>query len=193
MTKSIIILTLILTLSSCGHFKQRELLVTTPTVGPINNYYKRTYHEAFFNELHFNYADNRQVDSTKYFYTTETTIIEDTSKYFLRNCKAKQHDDSILLQLSDIPFSQSPFELKVTKVGNSLISDLYQTYSIADSSYKPTVFKTISQSVIFDKSQYQKGDSLKGKLAITIAAYHSWDKVYVDTLKIYGLIKTIVD
>ncbi len=193
MIRFLIIIFILSSSLSCRHIKEQEVFVNVLELEPVNNYFKPDFSEEFFKEAHFNYGGDLQIDSTKYFYTSETTIIEDTTKYFLRNCKATLQNDSLLLQFTDSLFSPSRYELKILKLKNQFISDYYQTFSVLDSSYKAPVYKIIGQSVILDKNEYKKTDSLKGKIAIKVSAFYSWTEKYTDTLNIYGLIKTIVE
>lgn len=167
--------------------------VNIPIFYPISNYLKSTYDEDFFREEHFNYAaDIQGKDTTKYFYTSETVIIEDTNRYFLRNCEAMLQNNSLLLLLNDSPFSTNPYELKIIKTNDTFNVQYHQNFSIADSSYKPPIFKIINQNIILDKNNYVSGDSLKGKIFVKILASYFWENKYSDTIHIYGLIKTIV-
>ncbi len=175
----IIILTAII-LFSCTQTGKQSKLVQDPVLEP------------FFTEDHFSYANDMHSDSPKLVYTSETTIMEYASRYFLRNCDITKRDDSLLFQFNDAPFSASMVQLDISKVHDQFVSSYYQTFSINDTSYRPPVFKTIYQNIILNKASYQKGDSLKGKFIIKIAAYHSWLDHYTDTVNIYGLVKNIV-
>ena len=157
------------------------------------NYRTSTFQESFFQEIHFGYAENIRIDSLKHFYSSETIIDDNGRTFFLRNCSARLSQDGIFLKLSDLPFSESSYELRILKEKNKLTSDYYQTFSIGDSSYWLPVFKTIDQNIVLDKLVYKTGDSLKCKIAVTVSAFHTWDTVYTDTIKIFGLIKTVVD
>lgn len=171
----------------------QEQIVETPVLYPKNNYLNKQFDEAFFKEAHFNHAaDIQRPDTTKYFYTSETTIIEDTVRIFLRNCEATLFNDSLLLQLNDLPFSTSPYEVKVVKADSYLDTKYYQAFSLTDSSYKAPIFKTTSQNVILDKNNYARGDSLKGKISFEILASYFWERKHTDTIYVYGLIKTVV-
>lgn len=191
--KSWILVGILSSLFSCGSKKPDEIFVQTPILLPEKNYLNPVCNEVFFTEAHFNYANNLKKDSTKIFYTSETIIAADTAKYFLRNCQATQHGDSLMLFFSDDPFSRSFYELKILKVGERVVADYYQTFSITDSSYKIPTFKPVYQNVLLDKKAYKTGGSLKGKIDMKISATHLWPENYKDTIAIYGLIKTIVE
>ena len=191
--KYLIIIALVLTVLSCRLVRQTEVLVKNPKPEKPANYRTSTFQEPFFQELHFGYAENTQIDSAKHFYTSETIIDDNGRTFYLRNCSARLSQDSIFLQLSDLPFSQNSYELRLLKVNNELKSNYYQTFSIGDSSYRLPVFKTIEQNMVLDKPTYKTGDSIKCKIAVRISAFNTWDIVYTDTIKIFGLIKTKID
>ncbi len=174
--------------------KEKPMRFTqTPILYNSNDYLTTTYNESFFKERHFNYTNFAEGDTTKHFYTSETIIIEDTAKYFFRNCKAIQNNDSLSLQFSDALFSANSYELRILKVNNQITSEFYQAFSVTDSSYKPPVFKTVKQNIILDKNSYVIGDSLRGKLSIEVLASYFWEHKYTDTVHIYGLIRTTVE
>lgn len=191
--KFLVIIMFLFTSLSCRQVRQKEVFVKTPILEQTASYRTMTFQEPFFQELHFGYAENIRNDSLKHFYTAETIIDDNGRTFFLRNCSAKLTQDSIFLKLSDLPFSQSSYELKLLKVQNKITADYYQTFSIVDSSYRLPIFKTIDQNIVLEKSTYKAGDSLKSKIDLTISAYHTWDIVYTDTIRIFGLIRTVID
>ena len=195
MGRYVIIFLGLLTFVSCNHFQQKELFIKEPALLPLDNYKKEIFDEPFFIETHFNYSNNfkNQTHTTKFYYSSETIIINDTTKFFLRNCKATKNNDSLLLQLNDMPFSESLYELTILKQKNQINTNYYQTFSITDSSYKQPTYQTIDQNLILDKAEYIKGDTLKGKIVLKIVSHHTWHTDYKDTINIYGLIKTKVE
>lgn len=181
--------------SSCSSTPKhgQALYIQTPHLYPVANYSTKIFDEAFFKEDHFAYASNsHEADTTKYFYNSETSMIEGTVRRFLRNCTAVAHYDSLLLQLNDIPFSANPYDLTVVKSKNRLDVTCHQSFSITDSSYKAPRFRTINENIILDQMDYAKGDSLKGKISVEVAASYFWENKYTDTTHVYGLIKTVV-
>jgi len=180
---------------SCSFQQKGKMMKFTPfpALYRMDNYLDVRYNESFFLEEHFGYANAIKDDTSKHFYTSETVILEDTTKYFLRNCIAKLVGSHLLLQFTDTPFSVSPYELRILKEKNQFTAEYYQTFSVADSSYKPPIFKIVRQNIILDKESYLKGDSIKGKLSLEVLASHFWEYKYTDTVHIYGLLKTIVE
>ena len=168
--------------------------VPYPLIEPIENYRDNHFTEDFFQSNHFSYAANRPKDSLKYFHTTETIVIDDTLKYILKVCDAFIQNDSLVLKLAALPDSiNEPYQLTLLKQGNQYTSALALTYGIPDSNWLKPVFTTLAQGILFDKEKYYKGDSLMGKISLIISALHTaFETNYTDTIKIYGLIKTIV-
>jgi hypothetical protein len=179
----------LLFLFSCTQSK----LVTAPVLYQVESYSNEVYNEPFFKEEHFGYIRSMQTgDTIKHYYTSETVVKENGKKQFLRNCKVILHKDSLFFQLDDIPFS-SNFELRFVKSPTKFDAVYHQMFSIADSSYKPPAFKTISKKISLDKNTYAKGDLLQGKFSMEILASYSWTHKYCDTIFVYGLIKTLVN
>ena len=189
MRKSLIFIAIILSLFSCKELPNHELFVKEPNLGPLKNYTNAIFAEDFFHEYHFSYGE----DSAKRYYTSETLIMQDTVKYFLRNCQATLSNKDISLQFSDTPFSPSLYELKILKRNKVFSSEFLYTISLTDSSYRPPIYKVIYQSIILDKSDYKKADRLKGKICLKVLGFHSWYKTYTDTTNIYGVINTVVE
>jgi hypothetical protein len=212
MGRTLIIISLLLTLYSCRQNSTKELYLKQPTLEPLQNYSNNNFDEAFFNNRYYSYKEfvkvdsngkfkfvysdgtinNDLLDTTKYYHTAEAIIRIDTTQFYLRNCNATISNDTLNLVLSDNPFSQSFYELSATKIKTPFYFKYYQTFSITDSSYRKPVFSIIDQKLILDKQEYKKGDSIKGKIVVAVSAYHTWDTIYTDTVKVYGLIKTIV-
>ena len=212
MGRTLLIISFLLTLYACRQDSPKEVYLKQPTLEPLNNYSNNNFDEAFFNNRYYSFKEfvevdtngkfkfvypdgtinNELLDTIKYYHTAETIIRVDTTEFYLRNCDATISNDTLNLVLGDRPFSQSLYELSVTKIKTPFYFKYYQTFSILDSSYILPVFSIIDQKIILDKQEYKKGDSIKGKIAVSVSAYHTWDTIYTDTVKIYGLIKTIV-
>ena len=190
-----VLVVLVFFLISCSIRSSQELsqLVMVPTLYPAKNYFNRSYVEPFFKEKHFGYVfDKARKDTIKSYYTSETTIIEDTVRQFLRNCMVTLSKDSLFFKFTDTPFTDNLFELSCIKSPKGFDVIYRQTFSIADSSYRSPVFKTISSKIFLDKKTYAKGDLLKGKFSFKMAASHSWETKYTDTISIYGFVKATV-
>lgn len=171
-----------------------QKLVRVPTLYTAKNYSNKLYNEPFFKEEHFSYIPNKTaIDSIKRYHTSETTVIENNvSTRFFRNCDVTISKDSLFFKLTDTPFSRGFYEMKFIKLRRGVDAAFYQTFSVADSSYKLPVFKTINKKVFLDKNVYVKGDSLKAKFSVQIMASYSWVTKYTDTIFVYGFAKTIV-
>jgi len=166
----------------------------------------------FFTENYYSYSECAKVDSlekltgsfvdattgktildtTKYFYSAEAFVVEQDDTTFIRTCKAILTDTSLNLVLNDDPFSQRSTGLEITKSGNIFKSNYVVTAIPSDSSYKLPTFTTLTQNILFDKQEYKKGDVLKGKLSLIIKAFYPTSNM-VDTIKVFGLLKTNVD
>lgn len=167
--------------------------VQNPPLYPINNYLNNVYDEPFFKEKHFGYPNDKILgDTTKYYYTSETIAIEDTVRRYFRNCEVTMRESGLYLYLNDTAFSNGFSEIKLVKSAHNFDVIYSQTFSIADSSYKPPVFKILTKKISLNKNQYAKGDSLEGKFALKIFASYYWEKKHSDTIFIYGLVKAIV-
>lgn len=193
------IILILLFLSSCRQVikqeKKNEKLVQSPSLESPKNYESNSFNEDFFNYDHYSYSVNRLGDSTKYFHTTETIVVEDNSKNILKLCDVSNQGDSLILKLTAMPNFNfiEPYELTLLKQGKKYTSKLSLTYAIGDTNWRRPVFTTINQMIFLDKENYKKGDSLRGKVSLLISAHHTAFEIdYTDTIKIYGLIKTIV-
>lgn len=174
--------------------KLESKLVQNPLMEFTDRYKNNLFNEDFFQSNHFSYSVNVSKDSTKYFHTTETIIIDDTLKYVLKICEASIQNDSLALTLTALQDSiNNPYELTIIKQGNQFTSILAITYGVPDTNWRRPVFTTFAKSLFLDKEKYNKGDSLKGKFSFLISGYHTaFDNKFTDTLKVFGLIKTIV-
>jgi hypothetical protein len=192
------ILLLFLFLFSCQERKKEKLLddkfVPHPLMERIDHYTDSLFTEDFFQSNHYSYSVNLLKDSTRYFHTTETVIIDDTLQYSLKVCEAITQNDSLVLKLEALPDSiNQPYQLTLFKKGNQNSSKLELTYGVTDTSWREPVFTTFYQSIFFDKVKYSKGDSLKAKISLLISGHHTaFETNFTDTLKIYGLIKAVV-
>lgn len=131
-------------------------------------------------------------DTIKCIHTSEATAIEGKNKQFFRTCEVTLQKNALVFLLSDTPFSDGLYELKFVKSPVVFEDKYFQTFSVADSSYKKTVFKVLSKNVILEKDTYAKGDLLKGKFSFQIAVTHLWINKHTDTISVYGFVKTIV-
>ncbi|WP_304200930.1 hypothetical protein [Flavobacterium alvei] len=122
---------------------------------------------------------------------TEITVKEDSKSFTLNNCKVQGENDLLDIKLNN--GFDSDFELRISKIKNKFITEYTQLTSVTDSSYKKPVFNVINQSIILNKTEYKKGDIIEGKLKIDISAHHTWEKDYVDTIKVTGSFKTILE
>ena len=185
-------------LFACQQIKKEkglvDKLVQRPLIEPIEHYSDSLFTEDFFQSNHYSYSVNISKDSTSYFHTTETVIVDDTLQYILKVCDANISTDSLILNLMALQDSiNEPYQLTLLKKGNQYSSELDLTYAVGDTSWRRPVFTTFDQSIILDKEKYDKGDSLKGKFSLLVSCYHTaFGNNYTDTLKIYGLIKTTV-
>ena len=123
--------------------------------------------------------------------TAEITIKEKTKTYSLTSCNVEGENDSLVIKLNNEP-SDSDFELRILKDKNGFKTEYFQTFSVSDSSYKKPEFKIIKQSIVLNKSNYKKGDSINGNLKIQVLAHYTWEKNYMDTIKVTGSFKTIL-
>ena len=171
-----------------------DKLVQHPLRQPIEHYRDSLFSEDFFQSNHYSYSVNISKDSTSYSHTTETIIIDDTLQYILKVCEASIQNDSLILTLEALPDSiNQPYQISLLKKGNKYTSELDLTYGITDSNWRRPVFTTFDQSIVLDKEKYSKGDSLKGKISLLVSGHHTaFESNFTDTLKIYGLIKTVV-
>ena len=138
-------------------------------------------------------VDNSHLDSTKYFHTAQALIVSDKFKYPFRFCRAKLIDKTILLHFTDSLLSNNTLDFDFIWTDSSMFSSLYQNYSITDSSYVPPKFETLWNEIYLNKRELKVGDSIKGKFISKIKPIHFMTHNFYDTLKIYGLIKTIVE
>lgn len=122
---------------------------------------------------------------------TEITVKEDTTTYTLNNCTVQGENDLLEIKLNN--GFDSDFELRISKIKDKFLTEYSQLTSVTDSSYKKPVFNIIKQSIILNKPKYKKGDIVEGKLKIDISAHYTWEKDYVDTIKVTGSFKTILE
>jgi len=122
---------------------------------------------------------------------TEITIKEDSRSYTLNNCTAQGENDLLEIKLNN--GFDSDFELRISKNKDKFLTEYCQLTSVTDSSYKKPMFNVIKQSLILNKPKYKKGDIIEGKLKIDISAHYTWEKDYVDTIKVTGSFKTILE
>lgn len=183
-------------LSSCSTQKlhQEPKLVTKPILYPEKNYLNKFYDEPFFKEEHCGLVTNNQTkDTIRRNYTSETTIVEDTLRRFLRNCKIELlAKGQLSFELTDTPFSAGLNQLNFVKSTGKLDATFQQTFSITDTSYKKPVFKIIKKAVFLDKEKYAKGELVKGKFLFQISAKYFWENEHSDTISVYGFIKATV-
>jgi hypothetical protein len=136
---------------------------------------------------------NSFLDTTRYYHSAEIIIQADSSYYYFRNCIAKKTNDSLTLLFNDNVFSRNDYALSVFKTKTSVHFQYDRNFSISDSSYRQPVYYVLDPGLLLDKQEYQKGDSIKGKIHLTVVGHHSWPTVYKDTATVYGLIKTVVE
>jgi len=212
MRRIIIIISILLSFISCKQVPQKEVYINEPKPEPLENYSKETFTESFFSEQHFGLAqfmkydssgklvyqypgglNNSFRDTTKYYHSSEIIIQNDTARYFLRNCTVTKSNDSLLFVFNDRVFSRNDYEMKVMKNSSSVQFQYNQTFSVTDSSYRPPTYSFADEGLLLDKKEYAKGDSIKGKLHVTVIGHHTWPKVYIDTATVHGLFKAIVE
>ncbi len=121
----------------------------------------------------------------------DITIKGDSTLYTLNNCEVQGEKDLLVIKL-DNGFD-SDVELRISKSKDKFLTEYSQLTSVTDSSYKKPVFTVIKEDIILNKPKYKKGDIIVGKLKIDIAAHSTWLKDYVDTLKVSGSFRTIVE
>ena len=212
MGRTLIIISTLILLFSCRQNKQIPKFVFKPTAEPLSKYAEQTFTEAFFSENHYSYSEWAKVDSSekltgsfvdattgqtvldksKYFYSAETFIIDQGDTTFMRSCKTSVADKDLRFVLNDDPFSLRNTELEFVKSGNNFISNYVVTAVLTDSSYKLPTFTVLTQKILLDKENYEKGNNLKGKISFTVKAYYPMSNV-TDTIKIFGLLKTTVE
>ena len=212
MSRIVFNLSILLLFISCNRVEQKEVYIPEPKLSPVKNYSTENFDEPFFSENHYGYAqfmkfdssgkltyqypgglNNQFVDSTKYYHSAEVILQIDTSTYYFRNCTATKTADTIALSFSDNPFSRSHYELKAWKDESSVRFVYNQTFTVTDSSYKPSTYSIADPGLILDKKNYAKGDFIKGKLHVTVIGNHTWPKAYTDTAIIFGLYKTVIE
>lgn len=177
-------------LVSCQNRQYETPPLKDLTLEPLENYYKPAFKEHFFKQAHYNYAP----DSTKYFYSAETIVLCDSGKHYLRTCSAKLVGDSLLLQLTDKPFFEKGYDLRCLKFLHGDGRTSVKLYFGGDTTHQVPIYEFIASSYLTDKKTYQKGDSIKGKIAFTALVWPKIkDESKKDTLSIYGLIKTTVE
>ena len=169
-------------------------LVQDPLLESIEHYSDSLFTEDFFQSNHYSYSINMSKDSTSYFHTTETVIVDDTLQYILKVCEASISRDSLILNLTALQDSiNEPYQITLLKKGNRYSSEVSLTYGIPDTNWRKPAFTTFDQNIVFNKEKYSKGDSLKGKFSLLVSGHHTaFDSNFTDTLKVYGLIKAIV-
>ena len=137
--------------------------------------------------------DNAQLDSIKYFHTSQSVLVSNKFKYSFRFCRAKLIDKTIYLHFTDSLLSDNSLNFDFVKTDSSMFSNLFQTYSVADSSYVMPKFETLWNEIYLNKNDFKVGDSIKGKFITKVKPIHFIGHCSTDTLKIYGLIKAIVE
>jgi hypothetical protein len=186
----LMITSILFTLTSCRNQQSKGNALEDFTPEPLENFYKKGFDEAFFREAHYNYAP----DSTKHNYSAETIVSSDTAKHFLRTCNAKLVGDSLLLKLTDTPFSKNGYDLRILKLLNGDERTYYKLFTVGDTIHQVPLYTILSKSHLMDKTDYSKGDELRAKIAL-IALVHSGKESVEekDTIRIYGLIKTKIE
>lgn len=186
----IIINLILLILVACQNRQSEEQPLKDLTPEPLENYHQATFEEAFFKKAHYNYAP----DSTKYYYSAETIVLSDTAKHYLRTCGVKLVGDTLLFRLTDSPFSKNGYDLRYFKLLHGNGQTFIKLYFGGDTIHQVPIYTIVTSSYLMNKKVYQKGDSIKGKIALTALVWPlTKDDAKKDTLNIYGLLKTIVE
>ena len=212
MGRPLILTVLLFCIVSCRQTLRQEKYVPNPTILSFDKYSNSIFSENFYDEDHYSFTAMTKIDSlghfsgefvdattgqkhldtTKYFYSAEVFAIEQNDTTFLRNCKIILADTTLKFVLNDDPFSQRNTELEIVKMGKDFKSNFVVTAIPTDSSYKLPTFIILTQNVILDKQKYEKGNNLKGKISLTIKAFYPMSNI-VDTIRVFGLLKTTVD
>lgn len=186
----IIIHIILFLLVSCQNRQSDAQPLKDLTLEPLENYHQATFEEPFFKKAHFSYT----LDSTKYYYSAEAIVLFAKTKHYLRNCSVKLVGDSLILHLTDKPFSERGYDLKYLKLLQGDGQTLIKLYFGGDTAHLVPIYTFVTSSLLMDKKVYQKGDSIKGKIALTALVWPAIKNESIkDTLSIYGLIKTIVE
>ena len=174
---------------SCKQKDHKNSAVENISIEPLQSYYSNTFDEAFFKENHYNITS----DNKPYYYNSETILSIDHKKYYLRTCDARIINNSLFLQMTDSPFSKKEYDLRIIKPFNSDGRVFLKLYFGGDTIQQVPIFTFLNTVCLFDKSEYKKGDSIKGKLILTALVYPSGaDNIKKDTLNIFGLLKTTI-
>lgn len=185
----LLFITITISLISC-HKEENSVFVPEPQLQPISSYYRKDFKEQFFFEKHFGYAYTGRGDSTPQLYTAEVIIIHDGNKEYLRNCTVSVNRDTFLVEINDFSSMRS---MTMVKHNKNFVIDYDLAMPVTDTSWVQPKYRTIKKQIYLDKDSYEKGDEIKGKLALSVYEYSgssAWP--YGDTLYIYGLLKTVV-
>jgi len=186
----IAIFTVIFILTSCQIKRSEEEPTKKLAPEPLENYYHRSFDDAFFKENHFDYTP----DSAKHYFSSETIVLFDHSNQYLRDCSAKLVNDSLSLKFTDNPFSKNAYDLRCFKLLHGDGRVFLKLFLGGDTIHQVPIYTFIALNLLLDKEIYKKGDSLKGKIALSALAWPLIKNESVkDTLSIYGLIKTKVE
>lgn len=120
--------------------------------------------------------------------TSQITFSDKNKSFVIRNSEARKYQDELIINfVNDVEYF---FEITNSKNKTSIKFDEFSVPN--DSSYKKPVFKILQQKIIFNRKNYNKGDSLKATVDINILANYKSDKPTIDTINIKGIIKNIV-
>jgi hypothetical protein len=112
--------------------------------------------------------------------------LSNTNQIELSICTASQVNDSLVFTLTD---SLSLYTLTVIKVNQTILSELKQQFSVADSPYKKPVFTPITQAIKLENPTYRRsGDKIKGYANFKFSELNTWKEIHTDTVIVQGLI-----
>jgi hypothetical protein len=135
-------------------------------------------------------STNKEVNP---FYSGEAIVTNCCDTFFLKRCQALNYNDSLLLKLDDALITRSDYEIEILKIKNEYFAKCRLTYGVTDCTWRAPVFKNIYLDIQLDKDIYNRGDSLRGQMNLIFSSKQTMaDTTILDTIKVNGLIKTIV-
>ena len=210
--KNLTIISFCLILLSCND-KQDEIFCKDVCLVPFENFETLNFNDILFSQKTFSYnqniirdkngkinyspqegkIENSLVDSTKYFHTAYVILFDKKSKSTFRFCRVNLIDNTLSFHFTDSILSNNTFSFDIVKTDSSNFTYLRQTCSLTDSSYKPPTYKAVWSDVFLKSWDLKTGDSVKGKFICKFVRIYDDGHHFIDTIKIYGLIKSVVE
>lgn len=173
--------------AACNGTKQPEVL-TTDIIPLADSCYRDDFFNApFFREMHYHTTNNG-----RFIHTAEILLTGKNDSTAFYSCEATQTAAVLLLKCEALP-KDGAYTLYIGKKGDSISAQLNYNYAITDSSWRPPVYRMISQQIIFNNTDYYPGDEVKAKINLAVEGLHrAFEQYYLDTIRISGLIKTSI-